>query len=307
MNDLACLLDATKRYKRGVSLDELMGRIEDKLMDQRGYFLLFVDEVDHVRRDADSFMKFLVRRLPQAVRLKVMLIFSSNRLNWQDNLDPRIKSFLKINEILFDPYDAFALQRILSIRIKKALNASMISKGVVEKIAAISSRSHGDARKAVELLSKSAELAEKARSRITSELVDQAVDEIEKDKYVAMAKSAPRQLQAALCSALLNLPSPRKNIGEYYDAYQRFCSAVGMRALTHRAFSDLISELDIYGFVQVQMVAKGRQGRMREVIEILPPEIAERLKSLLLTEFGLTRPENVSSFDMPLSQFGKGQ
>ena len=51
LNDLACFLDAAKRYKRGVSLDELMSRIEDKLQSYEGYFLVFVDEVDHVRRD----------------------------------------------------------------------------------------------------------------------------------------------------------------------------------------------------------------------------------------------------------------
>ena len=54
LNDLACYLDATKRYKKGISLDELMGKIEEKLMDYRGYFVIFVDEVDHVRRDVDT-------------------------------------------------------------------------------------------------------------------------------------------------------------------------------------------------------------------------------------------------------------
>jgi Cdc6-like AAA superfamily ATPase len=56
LNDLACFLDAAKRYKKGISLDELMCRIEDKLSTYRGYFVLFVDEVDHIRRDFDSFI-----------------------------------------------------------------------------------------------------------------------------------------------------------------------------------------------------------------------------------------------------------
>jgi len=55
LNDLACYLDAAKRYKKGISLDELMSRIEDKIRDYTGYFVLFVDEVDHVRRDLDSY------------------------------------------------------------------------------------------------------------------------------------------------------------------------------------------------------------------------------------------------------------
>jgi len=88
LNDLACFLDAAKRYKKGISLDELMGKIEDRMKGYRGYFIVFVDEIDHVRRDLDSFLKFLVKRLPQSAPLKLIIIFSSNKLNWQENIDP---------------------------------------------------------------------------------------------------------------------------------------------------------------------------------------------------------------------------
>ena len=202
LNDLACFLDAAKRYKRGISLDELMCKIEDKIQDHPGYFVLFVDEIDHVRKDLDSLLKFLVKRLPQKLSGKLVLIFSSNKLDWQDNIDPRIKSFLKINEQFFEAYNAFDLKKILLIRIKKALNPKMMQKGVLEKIAAVSSRNHGDARKAVEILSKSANIAEKEGTIITMNLVDKAMEEIERDKYVAMIKNSPKQLQATLFSII---------------------------------------------------------------------------------------------------------
>ena len=105
LNDLACFLNAAKRYKKGISLDELMCRIEEKLNGHQGYFILFVDEIDHVRRDLDTFLKFLVKRLPQKISVRLVLIFSSNKLNWQENIDPRINSFLKMNELFFKSYD----------------------------------------------------------------------------------------------------------------------------------------------------------------------------------------------------------
>ena len=98
---------------------------DNKLRSYCGYFILFVDEIDHVRTDLDSFLKFLVRRLPQSGPLRLILVFSSNKLNWQEGIDPRIKSFLKVNEIFFDPYNAFDLRKILSLRIQKALNGKM--------------------------------------------------------------------------------------------------------------------------------------------------------------------------------------
>jgi cell division control protein 6 len=289
LNDLACFLDAAKRYKKGISLDELMGKIEEALKNYHGYFIFFIDEVDHVRRDLDSFLKFLIKRLPQKVSLKLVLVFSSNKLNWQENIDPRIKSFLKVNELFFKPYNAFDLKKILSIRIKKALNARMIQKGVVEKIAAVSSRTHGDARKAVEILSKSACIAEKQGSLITMELVDRAMEEIEKDKYVAMVKNSPKQLQATLYSIISSPFRPNKPLhtGDAYGTYCAFCAKIKMRALTQRAFSDLISELDMYGFIQARVLSQGRYGRTKEIIVNLPKALSSKLKQVVLMELDL--------------------
>ena len=289
LNDLACYLDAAKRYKKGISLDELMCRIEEKIRDYRGHFILFVDEVDHVRRDLDSFLKFLVRRLPQRVSLKLVLVFSSNKLNWQENIDPRIKSFLKMNELFFEPYNAFDLKKILSIRIKKALNRKMIEEGVMEKIAAVSSRTHGDARKAVELLSKSAHIAEKEGTSINVDFVDKALDEIERDKYVAMIKSSPKQLQAALYSIISSTPDYTRPLhtGDAYGAYRSFCAKIKLRALTQRAFSDLVSELDMYGFIQARVLSHGRYGRTREIMVNLPKDLSEKMKQVVLMEFDL--------------------
>lgn len=288
LNDLACYLDASKRYKKGISLDELMGKIEEKLRDYKGYFIIFVDEVDHVRRDMDSFLKFLVKRLPQTVSLKLVLVFTSNKLNWQENMDPRIKSFLKINELFFKPYNACDLQKILSLRVKKALNQQMIEQGVLEKIAAVSSKTHGDARKAVELLSKSALIAEREGTKVTLDLVDRALDDIEKDKYVAMIKSSPKQLQAALY-AIITLTTGTKPLytGDAYDGYNAFCTKIKLRALTQRAFSDLVSELDMYGFIHARISSYGRYGRTKEITVNLPREILDKLKHVILMEFDL--------------------
>ncbi len=134
LNDLACLLNASKKYQKGISLEEMMTRMEAKLAGYKGYLILFIDEVDNVRRDKDNFMTFLVRRLPQRISAKLVLIFVSNRLDWPDHLDARVKSFLKLNELIFKPYNAIDLQHILRIRVEKAIDPNMIEAGVIEAI-----------------------------------------------------------------------------------------------------------------------------------------------------------------------------
>ena len=296
LNDLACLLDAAKRYKRGISLDELMSRIEDKLQDYRGFLILFIDEIDNVKTDPDTFMKFLVKRLPQKVPARIILVFASNRLNWIDNIDPRVRSFLKINELIFDPYNALDLQKILSIRVKKALNAKLIGQGVLEKIAAISSQDHGDARKAVELLAKSAHLAAKQGTKIQLSTVDLALEEIERDKYLALTKSSPKQLQAALYAILQATKAKTQPVttGGAFQAYQSFCQSVSLRALTQRAFSDLLAELDMYGFVSARTVSKGRYGRTKLITLEMPARLRQKLEEVILMNFDVVTEDKTT-------------
>ncbi len=273
LNDLACLVNASKRYTKGISLEELMLRIESALEDYEGYLIIFVDEVDNIRRDRDTFLGFLVRRLPQRIKAKVILVFASNRLNWSDHLDPRIQSFLKLNEFIFKPYDAEDLQKILRIRVEKALRANSVEPGVIEKIAALASRQHGDARKAVALLAKGAYLAEKAGSNITLEVVDQAAEEIEQDRYVMMIRTAPIHLQAtmgAVIEAARTRPSASLATGQVFDAYQAFCQRAQMAPAAPRTFGDLLAELDIYSLVRSRVLSRGRYGRTREIVLDLP-------------------------------------
>ena len=288
LNDLACLFNASKRYKKGISLEELMLRIEAELSTYRGYLILFVDEVDNVRRDRDTFLTFLVRRLPQRIGAKLILIFVSNRLNWPDHLDPRVKSFLKLNELIFKPYHALDLQHILRIRVEKALSPRSVQPGVIEKIAAMASQDHGDARKAVALLGKSAYLAEKAGARVSQAVVDQAATELDQDRYLTLLRSAPAQLQAAMAAVIEATQRSRGSpigTGEAYDAYKRFCQRVGLRALTGRAFGDLLAELDIYSLLRSRILSRGRYGRSRQITLDLPAELVEKIHATIRMTF----------------------
>ena len=290
LNDLACMLGASKRYKKGISLEELMLRIEAALVDYRGYLILFIDEVDNVRRDRDTFLSFLVRRLPQRIQAKLVLVFASNRLNWPDHLDPRVKSFLKLNELVFKPYDAMDLQHILRIRVEKALHAGTVQAGVIEKIAALASQDHGDARQAVALLARSAYLAEKAGGNITLGVVDEAATEIGTDRYLTLLRSAPVQLQAAMAAVIEATSRSRGNpvgTGEAYDAYKGFCQATGLRCVTGRAFADLLAELDMYSLLRARVLSRGRYGRTREILLDLPEELVEKMLSTIRMNFEL--------------------
>jgi len=244
--------------------------------------------VDNVRRDRDAFLTFLVRRLPQRIQAKLILVFVSNKLNWPDHLDPRAKSFLKLNELIFKPYDAMDLQHILRIRVEKALCPGSVDPGVVEKIAAMASQDHGDARQAVALLAKSAYLAEKAGSKLTLALVDSAGLELDRDRYLTLLRSAPVQLQAAMAAAIEAISKAKGEpigTGDAYDAYKSFCDRTGLRVMTGRAFGDLLDELDMYSLLRSRVRSRGRYGRTREINLDLAPELVEKIHATIRMNF----------------------
>jgi len=76
LNDLACLLGVSKRYQRGISLDEFMGRIEEGLKAYHGYLTIFVDEIDNIRRDLD----FIQRGHP-GIPVSIDRVFVAESLN----------------------------------------------------------------------------------------------------------------------------------------------------------------------------------------------------------------------------------
>ena len=291
LNDLACLLSASKRYKKGISLDEIMNRIEDSLQTYSGYLLLFVDEAYNIRRDRDAFMAFLVRRLPQRIPGKLILTFASNQPDWLEELDARIRSFLKVNEIMFKPYDAVDLGRILKIRVEKALCPGAVDNGVIEKIAALASHERGDARRAVGLLAKSAHLAERRGAKSVSlQMVDEAVEEMEQDKYSLLIRSSPPQLQAVL-GALIEAHQRNQgkpiSTGSAYEAYAAFCEGAALKPLAGRAFSDLIADLELMAFIRCRILSRGRLGRSREIRLQLPAAVAKKLYATVCSRFDL--------------------
>ncbi len=287
LNDLACLLNASRRYEKGISLEEMMFHIEKKLSRYHGYLVLFIDEVDNVRHDKDNFMTFLVRRLPQRVPAKVILVLVSNRLDWPDQLDPRVKSFLRTNELVFEPYDALDLQQILRIRVEKALDPGSVEPGVIEKIAALASREHGDARKAVQLLAKSAYWAEKAGTKLTADIIDHVANALETDRYLTLVRTGPTQMKAVMAAVIEAKRQLKKRVldtGEAYEAYKVFCKQADIRSLTGRAFGDVLAELDLYCLVRCRIVSRGRYGRSREILFDLPEELVEHIYHAILSD-----------------------
>ena len=146
----------------GLPTDEVYKIFLKALDKEKVLFIIILDEIDQLLHKAGNEILYSLTRInPQLENSEIGLIGISNDLMFTDNLDPRVKSSLSEEEILFPPYNAIQLQAILKVRAAKAFRKEAIAEGVLEKCAAYAAREHGDARRALELLRVSGELTER--------------------------------------------------------------------------------------------------------------------------------------------------
>jgi cell division control protein 6 len=202
-------------------------------------------------------------------------------------LDPRIKSSLSEEEIVFPPYNANQLKDILLQRAKLGFHEGVVDEAVIEKCAAIAAQEHGDARRALDLLRVAGEIAERrGESKITLEHVDMAHEKIERDTFIETIKHQPLHSQIVFYS-ILELARREKEVttGEVIEFYKEVCKKIGVKPLTDRRISDLIVELSFFGFIECQVVSKGRYGRTRIIRLRISKDVEEKIYAMLLEKF----------------------
>ncbi|MEM5814843.1 MAG: AAA family ATPase, partial [Candidatus Aenigmatarchaeota archaeon] len=250
--------------------------------------ILIVDEIDAlVQKAGDEILYTLTRINGDLKRSKLSIIGITNDLSFIDRLDPRIRSSLSEEELVFPPYNAVQLQDILRERLSLAANKDAVSEGVIEKCAALAAQEHGDARRALDLLRVSGELAERSgESQIRIQHVDAAQEKIDQDRVLEITKAQPKQSQAILY-AIVQLSEKERSVetGNVVDVYNRLCNEYGLKPLTQRRVSDLIAELDMFGMIQTRVISKGRYGRTRVIELALSDAVREKTKQFLKEVF----------------------
>ena len=251
--------------------------------------VIMLDEIDKlVEKSGDDTLYNLSRMNSSLARSKVSIIGISNDLKFTDFLDPRVKSSLGEEEIVFPPYDANQLRDILEHRSGVAFVEDVLSADVIPLCAAFAAQEHGDARRALDLLRTAGELAERSQSDIVTERhVREAQEKIELDRVIEVVRTLPTQSKIVLYAiiALERNGASSANTGEVFNVYKRLCNGIDADILTQRRVSDLISELDMLGIVNAVVVSKGRYGRTKEINLSVPVSETE---AVLVTDSRLS-------------------
>jgi len=267
----------------GLPTDQIYNKFFEALDRKEQIVILILDEIDTlIKKNGDEILYNLTRINQDLKNAKLSIIGITNDLGFIESIDPRVKSSLGEEELIFPPYNALELQDILKSRAKLSFQPDVLDIGVIEKCAALAAQEHGDARRALDLLRVAGELAERnADEKITIKHVDMAEEKIDIDRVIETVKSQPKQSQAVLYSILTLEEKGEIQTGDVFDTYQEICNKQGLKILTQRRVSDLIAELDLFSIINSKVISKGRYGRTRIINVNLSNLIKNKLKSLL--------------------------
>ena len=154
-------------------------------MEKKKLFVLALDEFDVIFYDKrGNPSDFVYKLVEMQAELKskgclAMIFTVSNNVLSDYDLDDRIRSRIGNSEIFFKPYTKEETLKILQQRSEEAFGKKIDEK-VLEECAKISFLEHGDARRAVDLLRVSAEIAAKEKKDLLVKHVKDASKQIQK-------------------------------------------------------------------------------------------------------------------------------
>ena len=263
----------------GLSMGEATDRILDFIGKKKLNVVLVFDEIDSlVDKNGDDILYNFTRANERISKGGfISLIGISNSLTFKDKLDPRVRSSLSEEEMVFNPYKVEQLQKILIDRARVAFNDGAIDGAAINLCAAMAGKENGDARKAIDLLRVAAEIAEREKAdKVEEKHIRLAQEKIEKDTNFEILKNSTTHTKIIIMAIM---KSKIGNTGEVYEIYSSLCRHTEQEPLTQRRITQIISELDQLGLVISDIMNQGRYGRSQRIKITVPVlTIKEALK-----------------------------
>ena len=267
----------------GWSFEKVYSEIVEYLNTMNKVFLVVLDEVDKlIDKKGDNVFYFLAKINENLISSKVSLIGISNNMKFMEVLEPKARSRMGGESIVFPPYTTIELEDILRERIKEAFDENVIEDSVVSYCAAIAAKADGDARVAIDLLKTAADIAERnGDSIVTDAHVKSAKNSLEYDLMSEAIRTLSPHSKMVLISIIKNHENGNKTMttGDVYKSYCYIADIVGVSPLTQRRVGDLINELDSFGIVTASVCSFGRAGRTKVIELSIDKYIVDQFKN----------------------------
>ena len=275
---------------KGIGSGEYYDYLWQLLDDRYDVALIILDEIDRLEDD-DALMQLSRARESGKVDCHLGIVAISNKIEYRDGLNERVKSSLREEEFVFQPYDANQLRGIMDHR-RDAFREDVLTDDVIPLTAAFAAQEHGDARKAIGILRHAGELAKRRNDEmVTEDHVREAQEWAAMDRFEEILRGSTVQVKFILY-ALATLTSERDDdefsTRRIYKRYKTVAERLEVKVLSEHRVYELLKEQAFLGVVESMRTGGGRaQGSYLEHRLVQDADIVRRavLRNSRLSEF----------------------
>jgi len=254
---------------RGYSTDELIQLLARILKERNLHLLLCLDEIDHLVTDKKSQDELysLTRGYEEDLnnnKSQISLILITREPNFLLFLDSVLQSSLSQSTMFFSKYSEQQLYEILIDRANSGLKSATYTEEVIQMISLLTYKV-GDVRYAIELLWRSAKLAEsELSSSIQFEHVRKSHSTIVPIKKSIITDLPIHQQTILIALAILLVNNKSKshiNTKELKEKYCEICKRNGLKPRRQTQFWDYLQNLSALGLITLTVQNQHKEGK----------------------------------------------
>ncbi|CAI48385.1 Orc1-type DNA replication protein [Natronomonas pharaonis DSM 2160] len=245
----------------GVSFNKLFGQITNRLVEDDDVLVVALDDVNYLfyESEASDTLYSLLRahESHSGAKIGVIVVSSDLDLNVIEELDGRVQSVFRPEDVYFSAYGERAIADILSERVERGFREGAVSARVLDRVAEHTADSGGDLRVGIDLLRRAGLNAEfRGSTEVAVADVDTAY---EKAKYIHLSRRLQglSESEAALVRVLTDHDGERA--GAVYEAFSEETE------LGYTRYSEIVNKLEQVGVVDAEYTNVDGRGRSREL------------------------------------------
>jgi len=244
----------------GISFKKLFGQITDRLVEEDEVLVVALDDVNYLfyENEASDSLYSLLRahEAHSGAKIGVIVVSSDLSLDVIDDLDTRVQSVFRPEEVYFPVYDATEIYDILGERAKRGFHDGVIDDTELDRVAELTAES-GDLRVGIDLLRRAGLNAEMRASRtVTTDDVEEAYD---KSKHVHLSRSLRGLSDSERALVRVLAANDGERAGPVYEAFHEKTD------LGYTRYSEIINKLDQLGVIDAEYADVDGRGRSREL------------------------------------------
>jgi cell division control protein 6 len=244
----------------GISFKSLFEDITDELVENDDVLVVALDDVNYLfyeNEASDSLYSLLRAHEEQGgARVGVIVISSDPDLDVMDELDSRVQSVFRPEDVYFNVYGEHEIYDILRARADRGFHDGVLDDDTLSYVAELTADS-GDLRVGIDLLRRAGLNAEMRASRtVEREDVD---DAYEKSRYVHLSRSLRTLSENEAHLLRVIAEHDGDQAGEVYDAFSDETD------LGYTRYSEIVNKLDDLGVIDATYTDVDGRGRSRSL------------------------------------------